>query len=109
NEQNKIRIQQLTFQTQLCDPEFTFRSLGFTLFLSTWVIRQVDPKKTHPNPLAEIPLPEEVPLSFRVLPEYIIEDIVEYFLFVVQCVFAPSPLLLDVNASPKERPRTSLR
>ncbi|KAG6900051.1 hypothetical protein C0993_003682 [Termitomyces sp. T159_Od127] len=84
NEQNKIRIQQLTFQTQLCDPEFTFRSLGFTLFLSTWVIRQVDPKKTHPNPLAEIPLPEEVPLSFRVLPEYIIEDIVEYFLFVVQ-------------------------
>ncbi|KAG6890617.1 hypothetical protein C0995_006593 [Termitomyces sp. Mi166 len=66
NEQNKIRIQQLAFQTQLSDPEFTFRSLGFTTFLST------------------IPLPEEVPLSFRVLPEYIIEDIVEYFLFVVQ-------------------------
>ncbi|KAG6897645.1 hypothetical protein C0992_012624 [Termitomyces sp. T32_za158] len=55
-----------------------------TRIKATWVIRQVDPKKTHPNPLAEIPLPEEVPLSFRVLPEYIIEDIVEYFLFVVQ-------------------------
>ncbi|KAH0586206.1 hypothetical protein H2248_007462 [Termitomyces sp. 'cryptogamus'] len=84
NEQNKIRIQQLAFQTQLCDPEFTFRSVGFTIFLSTWVIRQVDPKKTHPNPPAQILLPDEVPLSFRVLPEYIIEDIVEYFLFVVQ-------------------------
>ncbi|KAG6864495.1 hypothetical protein C0991_009113 [Blastosporella zonata] len=85
-EQDKIRIQQLAYQTQLNDPDFVFRSLGFTTFLSTWVIRQVDPKKTHPNPPAQIPLPPGVPTSFRVLPEYIIEDIVEYFLFVVQYV-----------------------
>ncbi|KAG6909123.1 hypothetical protein DXG01_001875 [Tephrocybe rancida] len=83
-EQAKIRIQQFAYQAQLSDPEFVFRSLGFTTFLSTWVIRQVDPKRTHPNPPAQIPLPEDVPTSFRVLPEYIIEDIVEYFLFVVQ-------------------------
>ncbi|KAG6820711.1 hypothetical protein H0H93_012764 [Arthromyces matolae] len=84
NEQNKIRIQQLAFQAQLSDPEFAFRALGFTIFLSTWMIRQVDPKKAHPTPVAQIPLPGEVPLSFRVLPEYIVEDIVDYFLFVVQ-------------------------
>ncbi|KAG6816241.1 hypothetical protein H0H87_007478 [Tephrocybe sp. NHM501043] len=83
-EQAKIRIQQLAYQAQLSDPEFASRSLGFTIFLSTWVIRQVDPKKTHPNPPAQIILPQEVPISFRVLPEYIIEDIVDYFFFVVQ-------------------------
>ncbi|KAG5651652.1 hypothetical protein H0H81_007932 [Sphagnurus paluster] len=84
-EQAKIRSRQLTYEAQLTDPEFVFRSLGFTNFLSTWLIRQVDPKKTHPNPPAQIPLPKEVPMAFRVLPEYILEDIVDYLHFVVQC------------------------
>ena len=53
NEQGKIRSQQLAFETGLLDPEMMFRSIGFTNFLSTWLIRQVDPKKTHPNPLVE--------------------------------------------------------
>ncbi|KAF8073720.1 ubiquitin conjugation factor E4 [Lyophyllum atratum] len=83
-EQAKIRSRQLTYEAQLTDPEFVFRSLGFTNFLSTWLIRQVDPKKSHPNPPVEIPLPKEVPMAFRVLPEYILEDIVEHLLFVVQ-------------------------
>ena len=104
NEQGKIRSQQLAFETGLLDPEMMFRSIGFTNFLSTWLIRQVDPKKTHPNPLVEyvliffsgdkntflmvlncrLPLPKEVPMSFRVLPEYIVEDIVDYLFFAVQ-------------------------
>ena len=53
NEQGKIRSQQLAFETGLLDPEMMFRSIGFTNFLSTWLVRQVDPKKTHPNPLVE--------------------------------------------------------
>ncbi|KAF5382739.1 hypothetical protein D9615_002873 [Tricholomella constricta] len=84
NEQAKIRSRQLAFEAQLTDPEFVIRSLGFTNFLSTWLIRQVDPKKIHPNPPAQIPLPKEVPMAFRVLPEYIVEDIVECLFFVVQ-------------------------
>ncbi|KAF9464224.1 ubiquitin elongating factor core-domain-containing protein [Collybia nuda] len=82
-EKNKIRSRQLAFEAQLHDPEFLIRSLGFTNFLSTWLIRQVDPKKTHPSPPAQIPLPKEVPMSFRVLPEYILEDIVDHLYFVV--------------------------
>ncbi|KAF7346366.1 U-box domain-containing protein [Mycena sanguinolenta] len=65
-------------------PELVFRSIGFTNFLSTWLIRQVDPAKKHPNPPAKIPLPKEVPMAFRVLPEYILEDIVDYLHFIVQ-------------------------
>ena len=103
SEQGKIRSQQMAFETGLLDPEMVFRSIGFTNFLSTWLIRQVDPKKIHPNPLVEyvpyylemmvffsdgfyfrLPLPKDVPMSFRVLPEYIIEDIVDYLFFAVQ-------------------------
>ncbi|KAJ6613305.1 ubiquitin elongating factor core-domain-containing protein [Mycena sp. CBHHK59/15] len=84
NEMGKIRMQQLAFEAQLLDPELVFRSIGFTNFLSTWLIRQVDPNNKHPNPPAELPLPAEVPMAFRVLPEYILEDIVDYLHFVVQ-------------------------
>ncbi|KAF8158117.1 ubiquitin elongating factor core-domain-containing protein [Crassisporium funariophilum] len=84
NEQGKIKRQQLAYEAGLLDPEMVFRSIGFTNFLSTWLIRQVDPKKAHPSPAIQLPLPEEVPMSFRVLPEYIVEDIVDYLHFAVQ-------------------------
>ncbi|KAF7314288.1 U-box domain-containing protein [Mycena kentingensis (nom. inval.)] len=83
-ELGKIRMQQLSYEAQLLDPELVFRSITFTNFLSTWLIRQAEPNKRHPNPPAQIPLPQEVPMSFRVLPEYIVEDIVDYLHFVVQ-------------------------
>ncbi|PPQ91665.1 hypothetical protein CVT25_012878 [Psilocybe cyanescens] len=83
-EQNKVRIQQFTFEAGLMEQDLVFRSIGFTNFLATWLIRQADPKKTHPNPPVELPLPKEVPMSFRVLPEYIVEDIVDYLYFAVQ-------------------------
>ena len=53
NEKGKIQAQQLAFEAGLLDSDLTFRSIGFTSFLSTWLIRQVDPKKTHPNPLIQ--------------------------------------------------------
>ncbi|KAK0221612.1 ubiquitin elongating factor core-domain-containing protein [Armillaria fumosa] len=80
----KIRASEFAYQAQLLDPELVIRTIGFTNFLSTWLVRQADPKKSHPNPQIELPLPQDVPMSFRVLPEYIVEDIVEYFLFAVQ-------------------------
>ena len=52
-ELGKLKSHQMTFAAQLLDPELLLRHLGFTNFLSTWVIRQVDPLKTHPNPLVE--------------------------------------------------------
>lgn len=53
SEQGKFRSRQLAFEAGLLDPEMVFRSIGFTNFLSTWLIRQVDPKKLHPSPLVE--------------------------------------------------------
>jgi len=45
----KIQAQQLAFQVALLEPDLVFRSIGFTTFLSTWLIRQIDPKKLHPS------------------------------------------------------------
>jgi hypothetical protein len=39
--------------TQLYDPEFLFRNNTFTSFVTTWLIRYVDPKKAHPTPIVE--------------------------------------------------------
>ncbi|KAF8340032.1 ubiquitin elongating factor core-domain-containing protein, partial [Amanita rubescens] len=83
-EQDEIRSQKLTFEAGIVEPELVYRSIGFISFLSTWLIRQVDPTKKHPNPLVILPLPKEVPMAFRVLPEYIVEDIVDSLHFFVK-------------------------
>ncbi|KIJ62650.1 hypothetical protein HYDPIDRAFT_41789 [Hydnomerulius pinastri MD-312] len=92
-EMAKIQAHQLAFRVQLLEPDFVFRYIGFTNFVSTWLIRRVDPKNLHPSPVVQLPLPQEVPMSFRVLPEYILEDVVEYFLFIVR----HSPNSLDLS------------
>ena len=87
--------------TQLYDPEFLLRNNTFTSFVASWLIRYADPRKTHPKPVVEsvsdpsrpfsrsrlrrrLPLPKEAHLDFRVLPEYILEDIIDYLFFVVR-------------------------
>lgn len=37
-----------------------------------------------------LPLPKEVPLDFRVLPEYIPEDVIDYLFFAVRYALVPS-------------------
>ncbi|KAF8558253.1 hypothetical protein OG21DRAFT_1455716 [Imleria badia] len=92
-EMAKIQAQQFAFRVQLLEPDFVLRYIGFTNFVSTWLIRRAEPKGLHPTPLAELPLPQDVPMSFRVLPEYILEDVVEFFLFVTR----HSPDSLDLS------------
>ena len=52
-ELDQIRPLQLAFEVCLLDPEVLTRSISFTNFLITWLIRRVDPKGTHPNPPVE--------------------------------------------------------
>ena len=80
----KIQSQQLAFQVQILDPDLALRTVRFISLISTWLIRIVDPKKSYPNSTVELPLPQEVPMTFRVLPEYFLEDVVDYFLFIVR-------------------------
>ncbi|PIL22469.1 hypothetical protein GSI_15157 [Ganoderma sinense ZZ0214-1] len=92
-EQDKVYAAQLAYETQLADPELVFRSISFANLVSTWLIRQVDPRKKHPNPLIELPLPKDVPMAWRVLPEYLVEDVIEYHFFVIR----QSPKSLELS------------
>ncbi|KAI9443115.1 ubiquitin elongating factor core-domain-containing protein [Lactarius indigo] len=84
DEIDRIQASQMAGITQLYDPEFLFRNNTFTAFVATWLIRYADPRKAHPKPVVELPLPKEVPLGFRVLPEYVLEDVIDYFFFAVR-------------------------
>ena len=48
-----MHSEQFAYRVQLLDPEFVLRQVGFTNFLEAWLIRLVDPKKTHPTPTVE--------------------------------------------------------
>lgn len=50
-ERDKVRSHQLVFEAGLVEPELVYRTIGFVSFLSTWLIRQVDPTKKHPTPI----------------------------------------------------------
>ncbi|KAH8989635.1 ubiquitin elongating factor core-domain-containing protein [Lactarius hatsudake] len=84
DEIDRIQASQMAGITQLYDPEFLFRNNTFTAFVATWLIRYADPRKAHPKPVVELPLPKEVPLGFRVLPEYVLEGVIDYFFFAVR-------------------------
>jgi ubiquitin conjugation factor E4 B len=112
--------------TQLYDPEFLFRSNTFTSFVITWLIRYADPKKTHPKPIVEyvfglptllyllpdficlrLPLPKEVPLNFRVLPEHILEDVIDYLFFAVRYALVPFVISSSSRISDMDHPASS--
>lgn len=73
--------QKLAYETVLLDPEFLGKLMQFYNLVMAWLIRIVDSKHRHPWETVQLPLPVNVPEEFSMLPEWIIEDIVEYFIF----------------------------
>lgn len=74
----------LAASTQLTDPDFIDRLLHVAGFTMTWLVRVADPKKQHPRTTVELPLPQEVPIQFRMLPEHIFEDVCDILLFIAR-------------------------
>jgi ubiquitin conjugation factor E4 B len=72
----------LAYETMLLDPVFLTEALRFYDLVMAWVVRIVDGKHKHPWEPISLPLPAEVPDVFSMLPEWIIEDIVEIFIFI---------------------------
>ncbi|KAJ1303373.1 hypothetical protein OPQ81_011567 [Rhizoctonia solani] len=83
----KFQRELLTYEVQLQDPEITQRNLAFTNFMIVWMLRMVDPTHQYPNKPMTLPLPEQVPDEFRMLPEYFIEDVVDYYIYVMKYRF----------------------
>ena len=78
-------------EVQILDPGFIQRVSTYTNFVMTWLVRLVDPKGSHPSREISLDnLPEKTPLAFSMLPEYIVEDVTEFYLFVSR--FAPQTM-----------------
>ncbi|GAC74338.1 ubiquitin fusion degradation protein-2 [Moesziomyces antarcticus T-34] len=81
-EVDKLHGEIYAAQAQLAAPEFVQRIITFNCFVMTWLIRVAEPNAKHPHPQAALPLPQEVPERFRMLPEHIFEDVCDVMLFV---------------------------
>ncbi|CAE6526367.1 unnamed protein product [Rhizoctonia solani] len=89
----KFQRELLTYEVQLQDPEITQRNLAFTNFMMVWMLRMVDPTHQYPSKPMTLPLPEQMPDEFRMLPEYFVEDVVEYYIYIMKY----RPELLDTT------------
>ncbi|KAM0754000.1 hypothetical protein T439DRAFT_298470 [Meredithblackwellia eburnea MCA 4105] len=78
------------YEVQLFDTEYLSRCVSFGNLVMAWLVRMVDPKNQHPKVAITLPLPEETPIAFRMLPEYIIEDITNFLSFTSK--YAPQVL-----------------
>jgi ubiquitin conjugation factor E4 B len=87
---------QFAARAALEDGEVSFRALAFANFVATWILRVVDPRGKHPEPVVELPLPREAPWAFRALPEYMFDDVVGTLRFYAR--WAPSALALAGKA-----------
>ncbi|CAE6456226.1 unnamed protein product [Rhizoctonia solani] len=83
-EKAKFQRELLTYEVQLQDSEITQRNLAFTSFMMVWMLRMVDPTHQYPSKPMTLPLPEQVPDEFRILPEYFIEDVVDYYIYIMK-------------------------
>ncbi|PVD36627.1 hypothetical protein C0Q70_03613 [Pomacea canaliculata] len=90
----KSQVQRLQ-KSKLCadagvlDQTMLVRVLRFYTQASQFLLRAADPKMQG----AELPLPPDVPMEFAALPEFYLEDIADYLLFVLQ--FSPEVLVAD--------------
>ncbi|KAF9170198.1 hypothetical protein BGX20_009313 [Mortierella sp. AD010] len=80
----KMLTFRLSLESQIMDPIILGHSFQFYNLVMTWLLRIVDPAHAYPRSALKLPLPEKPSDDFATLPEYIIEDIVEYFLFVLR-------------------------
>ncbi|GAA98825.1 uncharacterized protein L969DRAFT_95506 [Mixia osmundae IAM 14324] len=69
-------------QCQLHSPAFLNSQATFCNFMTVWLVRAMDPQHKHPQTAITLPLPTEPPISFKMLPEYLVDDVTEFFTYV---------------------------
>jgi ubiquitin conjugation factor E4 B len=60
------------------------KSLDFLGFVASFLVRVADPRHEHPQRRVELPLPAEVPIEWRVLPQFLFEIITDQLLYVMR-------------------------
>lgn len=87
-----MEAHKVAMEAMLFDAEFLSHIMRFYNFVMTWMVRLVDPKTKHPLESVSLPLPKDVPDQFAMLPEWIVQDIVDFFIFLGKYVKVPATL-----------------
>ncbi|RDW91522.1 hypothetical protein BP5796_02687 [Coleophoma crateriformis] len=77
---------QYAIQGVLFDKKMQQRSLTFMRYVTVWLLRVASGTDYTPDRALKLPLSEEQPRAFTVLPEYVLEDIVGNFNFIFRYV-----------------------
>lgn len=86
-----IKLTDLTYRSYLFDDQMLSQSLSFSAFTLTWLTRMA--RGTDGEGLTSFPWPDKVPSSFSTLPEYLIEDALEIYIFTLRIVPTNLPFL----------------
>lgn len=86
SQSQRLQKSKLCAEAGVLDESVLCKCLQFYSLLSDFILRAADPK----NHGMMLPLPAEVAPQFAALPEFYVEDIADFFLFVLQ--FMPSVL-----------------
>lgn len=70
---------QLCTETALGDPDLVSEIIAFYRLTAAWLMRCVSP-----TGMPSLPLPETVPMTFATLPEWFVEDMAEFMLYVTR-------------------------
>jgi ubiquitin conjugation factor E4 B len=71
-------------QGVLLDEPTQTRSMQFMRYVIVWLLRLGSPDRSFPEKPLKLPLPAEEPQPFKCLPEYLLEDVVGNFKFIVR-------------------------
>lgn len=69
------------FESMLLDEQYLSQAMRYYNLVMALLIRIVDPQHKHPWETVKMPLPKDISTTFSMLPEWIVEDVVEFFLF----------------------------
>ncbi|KAF4314115.1 ubiquitin conjugation factor e4 [Botryosphaeria dothidea] len=72
----------LATQGVLLDETIQGRAMQFMRYVIVWLLRLVSPG--YPQKPLKLPLPEQQPETFKCLPEYFLEDVVDNFKFITR-------------------------
>jgi len=75
---NDLRLTKMACEAQLFDVDTVERGLKLYIFFAEWLCRLADPEGKSEN----LPLPQPTPRDFAAVPEYMVEDMGEFLVFV---------------------------
>ncbi|KAF9927043.1 hypothetical protein FBU30_003541 [Linnemannia zychae] len=81
---DKMTTFRLSLESQILDSIILGHTFQFYNLVMVWLLRLVDPAQAYPRSPIKLPLPMRPSDDFAILPEYIIEDIIEFFIFVLR-------------------------